>query len=137
MFGAAVVDIPVLDMVRYDRHTGAASWVPEFGSTSSPTEFKALHALSPYHNLDPAVCYPPMLVLAGEQDDIAVPWHAYKFIAAAQASEKCGNPVLLQIAWGAGHTFGNSNEASAETWARQLVFVSRAVGLDPGPPRTR
>jgi prolyl oligopeptidase len=133
LFGAAVIDIPALDMVRYDRHTGAASWIPEFGSTASVVEFRALRALSPYHNLDPRVCYPPTLVLAGEKDDIAVPSHAYKFIAALQASQPCASRALLLVAWGAGHTFGSSNEASAENWSRQLAFVSAAVGLDPLP----
>jgi prolyl oligopeptidase len=134
LFGAAVIDIPALDMVRYARHTGAASWLPEFGSIESPAEFRALRALSPYHNLDPRVCYPPILVLAGEKDDIAVPSHAYKFIAAAQAAQPCANPALLQVAWGAGHTFGSSNETSAENWARQLAFVSQSLGLDPARP---
>lgn len=136
LFGAAVIDIPALDMVRYDRHTGAASWIPEFGSTASPVEFKALRALSPYHNLDSSVCYPPMLVLAGENDDIAVPSHAYKFIAALQASQRCASPALLQVAWGAGHTFGSSNDTSADTWARQLAFVSFAM-LRPSDTRLR
>jgi prolyl oligopeptidase len=129
LFGAAVIDIPALDLVRYDRHTGAASWVAEFGSTAKPAEFKALRALSPYHNLDRRVCYPPTLVLAGEKDDIAVPSHAYKFIAALQASQPCANPALLQVAWGAGHTFGSSNETSGENWARQLAFLSRVLRL--------
>jgi hypothetical protein len=97
-------------------------------------EFKALRALSPYHNLKPEVCYPPTLVLAGEKDDIAVPSHAYKFVAALQASQPCSNPALLQVAWGAGHTFGTSNETSAENWARQLAFVARALGIDPASP---
>jgi hypothetical protein len=98
-------------------------------------EFNALRALSPYHNLKPEVCYPPTLVLAGEKDDIAVPSHAYKFVAALQASQPCSNPALLQVAWGAGHTFGTSNETSAENWARQLAFVARALGIDPASPQ--
>jgi pimeloyl-ACP methyl ester carboxylesterase len=126
-FGAALIDIPALDLVRYDQHTGAAAWVPELGSTASPVEFKALRALSPYHNLDPSVCYPPMLVTAGEKDDVAVPSHAYKFVAALQFAQPCAKPALLQVAWDAGHTFGASNESSAETWARQLAFVDRAL----------
>jgi prolyl oligopeptidase len=128
LFGAAVIDIPALDLVRYDRHSDAASWVAEFGSTAKPEEFKALRALSPYHNLNSRVCYPPTLVLAGEKDDIAVPSHAYKFIAALQASQPCANPALLQVAWSAGHTFGSSNETSGENWARQLAFISKSLG---------
>jgi prolyl oligopeptidase len=129
LFGAAVIEIPALDLLRYDRHSGAAAWIPEFGSPAVPREFHALRALSPYHNLKAGVCYPPTLVLAGEKDDIAVPSHAYKFVAALQQTQSCANPVLLQVAWGAGHTFGTSNESSAENWARQLAFVNRALKI--------
>jgi len=81
---AAVIDIPALDMLRYDRYTGAASWIPEFGSTASPVSSGRSARCRRTNNLDSRVCYPPTLVLAGEKDDIAVPSHAYKFVAALQ-----------------------------------------------------
>jgi prolyl oligopeptidase len=128
-FGAALVDIPVLDLLRYERVTGAASWIDELGSPADPAQFAALHALSPYHNVKDQRCATPTLVTAGERDQTAAPWHAYKYVAALQHSSTCDRPVLLQVAWGAGHTFGATPADARDTWARQLAFLARVVPL--------
>ena len=127
LFGASLVDIPALDLLRYPLFTGARAWVPELGSPDDPAGFKALLAYSPYHNVADGTCYPPTLVTAGERDETAVPWHAYKFIARLQRAQGCDHPVLLQVVEGAGHTFGTDDRQSAETWARQLTFLHRAL----------
>ena len=129
LFGAAIIDRPVLDMLRFDRFQQAAYWLPEFGSPHEKPDFDALRAWSPYHNVKPGTCYPPTLVMAGEQDAVAVPLHAYKFTAALQAAQGCANPVLLQIVWGAGHNFGTTPEQTAETWADETAFLTRVLGI--------
>lgn len=129
LFGAAVIDRPVLDMVRFDRFSQASYWLPEFGSPKDPEDFKALHAWSPYHNVKDGRCYPATLVMAGELDQVAVPLHAYKFTAAMQAAQGCGKPVLLKVMWGAGHNFGTTPEQTAESWADQTAFLLRALGI--------
>jgi prolyl oligopeptidase len=101
--------------------------VPEFGSVDDPAEFRALRSYSPYHNVTAGTCYPPTLVTAGERDETAVPWHAYKFIARLQHAQGCDHPVLLQVIEGAGHTFGTDDRQSAKTWARQLTFLERTL----------
>jgi prolyl oligopeptidase len=139
-FGAALVDIPILDMLRYERFTGAGYWRDEFGTAQDPEDFAALAGYSPYHNVRPGTCYPPTLVTAGEKDETAVPSHAYKFVAALQAAQGCANPVLLQVVWGGGHGYGTTPAQSALTYARQLAFLARALGEDgageppPSPP---
>ncbi len=127
LFGAVLMDISVTDMVRYDHFTGGAGWRAELGSSSDPEEFRALLAYSPYHNLKPGTCYPPVLITAGERDETTVPSHSYKFTAALQAAQQCSNPVLLQVMWGAGHTLGNTREQSAEILGRQLAFLFESV----------
>ena len=129
LFGAAVIDRPVLDMVRFDRFSQASYWLPEFGSPKDPEDFKALHAWSPYHNVKDGRCYPATLVMTGELDQVAVPLHAYKFTAAMQAAQGCGKPVLLKVMWGAGHNFGTTPEQTAESWADQTAFLLRALGI--------
>lgn len=61
-----------------------------------------------------------------------MPSHAYKFAARLQAAQRaapgCRAPALLQVVRGAGHSFGTTPEQTATTLARQLVFLSRAVG---------
>ena len=131
LFGAAVIDRPVLDMLRFDRFSQAAYWLPEFGSPRDREDFAALRAWSPYHNVKKGTCYPPALVMTGDRDQVAVPLHAYKFTAALQAAQGCANPVLLQLVRGAGHNFGATPEQTAETWADETAFLMRVLGIAP------
>lgn len=129
LFGAALVDVPVLDMVRFPRAPGGERWTPEFGDPADPEDLRALHRYSPYHNVRPETCYPATLVTAGEEDQAAPPWHAFKFVAALQAAQSCSRPVLLQVAWGAGHALGKDPESIRASHVRQLAFLAAALGF--------
>ena len=127
LFGAALIDIPVLDLLRYDRHTGGAMWAGELGDPKDPEDSKVLRAMSPIENVPERGCAPPTLVTAGSRDETAVPSHAYKYVAAMQRSQSCEAPILLQVVEGAGHSYGATAEQSAKTWAAQLAFVELAL----------
>ena len=130
LFGAAVINFPTLDQIRYVDFGSAKSWGPEFGMPEDPDDFKALYAYSPYHNLKPGTCYPPTWIQVGEKDDTTTPMHGYKFTAAMQAAQGCDNPVLLKIAWGAGHSYGLTPVQSRATLAEELAFLVKVLGLD-------
>ena len=130
LFGAIVIDRPVLDLLRFDQFTAASYWRPEFGSPANPEEFKFLRGYSPYHNLKSGQCYPPTLVMIGDRDQTAVPLHAYKFTAAMQAAQGCDQPVLLKMMWGAGHNFGATPEQTTDSFTDELTFIYRVLGLD-------
>jgi prolyl oligopeptidase len=130
LFGASVIDRPVLDLLRFDKFTAASYWKPEFGSPSNPEEFKALRAYSPYHNLERGRCYPPTLIMVGDKDQIAFPAHAYKFTAAMQTAQGCDNPVLLKIMHGAGHNFGATPQQNADNWTEELSFLVRVLRME-------
>ena len=130
LFGAALIDIPVLDMLRYEKFTAGGQWIQEFGSVEDAEEFKALYSYSPYHNIKSGRCYPPMMIRMGERDQTAVPLHAYKFTAAMQAAQSCDRPVLLKVMWGAGHNFGATPEANIDSSADGLTFLVEALKLD-------
>lgn len=132
LFAATVIQYPTLDMLRYHLFGG---WPSEFGTADDPEEFEALRRISPYHLVDPAVCYPPMIVQAGALDEVTSPVHAYKFAAALQgpagaATRACGHPQLLKIAWRAGHSPGGTPEEQATTGADQIAFLIKVLGLD-------
>lgn len=129
LFGASVIDIAVLDLVRFDKFTAASYWKPEFGSPADANQFKALYSYSPYHNLRSGKCYPPTLVMTGERDQTAVPLHSYKFIAAMQTAQACDNPVLLKVMRETGHNFGSTPERRVESWTDMLVFLYRVLNL--------
>lgn len=128
LFGAAILDYPVLDLLRYDQFTGGARWRSEFGTAEDPDDFAALLGYSPYHTIRLHRCYPPTLVSPGEQDQVTPPLHAYKFVAALQHAQRCDEPILLRVTWGAGHSSGATVEDAVETWTDQLSFLVRVLG---------
>jgi len=130
LFGAALIGIPSLDMLRYEEYTAFKGWTSGFGSVENKEEFLNLYKWSPYHNIKANTCYPPMLVTVGEKDQTTPPQHGYKFVAALQAHQRCDNPVLLKIVWGGGHGFGVTNEQTVETKSQEIGFLTQVLDLD-------
>ena len=141
VFGAALIGIPSLDMLRYHHFTAVPGWTRGYGSSDHPEEFKVLHSYSPYHgvlDLDAGRCFPPTLVTVGEKDDVTPPLHGYKFVAAlqhqqhragaGQGASPCASPALLKVVRGAGHGFGTTPAQSRRTYAEELSFLSRVLG---------
>ena len=51
LFRAVVIQVPLLDMLRYHRFLIARLWIPEYGSAEDPEQFRWLRAYSPYHHV--------------------------------------------------------------------------------------
>ncbi|MCA1714772.1 MAG: prolyl oligopeptidase family serine peptidase, partial [Gammaproteobacteria bacterium] len=49
LFGAVVVQVPLLDMQRYHQLLAGASWVAEYGDPDKPVEWAFIRTFSPYH----------------------------------------------------------------------------------------
>lgn len=118
MVNAAVVQVPLLDMLRYDRLLAGASWVDEYGSPSVPEERAFLASISPYHNLRRRDDFPVPFVLTSTKDDRVHPGHARKYVARMQ---ELGMPVLYYENIDGGHSAAaNLNEAARR---RALEFT--------------
>ena len=81
LFGAAVCQVPLLDMRRYHKLLAGASWMGEYGDPDDPEQWKFIRTFSPYHNLDPKVSYPRTLFTTSTRDDRVHPGHARKMVA--------------------------------------------------------
>jgi prolyl oligopeptidase len=81
LYHAVDIQVPLLDMLRFEKIAAGASWVGEYGSVSKPRERAFLASISPYNNLRPGVHYPTALIWTTTKDDRVGPQHARKFAA--------------------------------------------------------
>ncbi|MDN3506451.1 MAG: prolyl oligopeptidase family serine peptidase [Simkaniaceae bacterium] len=127
LFGAAIPQVGVLDMLNFHKHTIGWAWCTEFGTPDDPEDYQVLHSYSPYHNIQKEIAYPPTLITTADHDDRVVPFHSYKFAAALQQSKDTGAPHLLRIYPNSGH----SASRSKELWMREnldlLLFLQREL----------
>jgi prolyl oligopeptidase len=129
LFGVAVAQVGVLDMLRFREFTVGKGWETDYGSVDDKEEFAALRAYSPYHNVRPNVDYPATLILTGDHDDRVFPAHSFKFAAAMQNADPHGKPVLIRIDLRAGHGTGKPVSKRVEETADVYAFVLNAMGL--------
>ncbi|MCL2497508.1 MAG: prolyl oligopeptidase family serine peptidase [Symbiobacteriaceae bacterium] len=106
LFGAVIVWVPVLDMLRYHIFTSGRNWIGEYGCAEDPEQFPFMYKYSPLHNVKMNTVYPPTLVMTADTDDRVVPCQARKFTATIQAADGGENPILIRIEKAAGHGQG-------------------------------
>jgi prolyl oligopeptidase len=128
LFGAAVPEVALLDMLRFPKFTIGWQWQSEYGSSDTPEGFTYLIKYSPLQNIKPGTCYPPTLITTGDHDDRVVPGHSFKFAATLQAAQGCANPVLIRIETKAGHGGGKPIGKIIDEQSDVLGFMWNAVG---------
>ncbi len=133
LFGAVLSDVPVTDMLRYEKFTIGWAWVSDYGSASNADEFKALYAYSPLHNVAKGTAYPPTMITTADHDDRVVPGHSFKFAAALQAAQGGDAPILIRIETKAGHGGGKPTTKQIEEWADKLAFTAKVLRIELPP----
>ena len=124
LFGAAVADVGVMDMLRFHKFTIGWAWVDDYGSSDDPKGFKYLRAYSPYHNIKPGTKYPAVLITTADHDDRVVPGHSFKYAAALQAAQAGERPILIRVDVKSGHGAGKPTAKLIEEVADRLAFIT-------------
>jgi prolyl oligopeptidase len=130
LFGAAIPEVGVMDMLRFHKFTIGWNWIADYGSSDVGEEFKALYAYSPLHNIRAGVKYPPTLITTADHDDRVVPAHSFKYAATLQALASRDNPALIRIETKSGHgasSLTKQLEAAADIYA----FTMYNLGVEP------
>ncbi len=133
LFAVAVPQVGVMDMLRFHRFTIGWNWIPDYGSSDDPAEFRALFAYSPLHNLVPGTSYPATLVTTADHDDRVVPAHSFKYAAALQAAQGGDAPVLIRVDTRSGHGASNTTKQLDST-ADVFAFLLHHLGVRPRLP---
>lgn len=125
MIHAAVVQVPLLDMLRFDQLLAGASWVDEYGSPSNPQERRFLETISPYQNLRARPDFPLPFVETSTKDDRVHPGHARKYVA---RMIELGMPVLYYENIDGGHSAAaNQNEAARRRALEYTYLMQRLM----------
>jgi len=127
LWNAVDIQVPLLDMLRYEQIQAGASWVGEYGSVSIPEERAFLASISPQNNLKAGVKYPQPLIWTTTKDDRVGPQHARKF--AAKMSDM-GLPYLFYEVIEGGHGSGANIEQRVHTTAMEFTYFARQL-MDP------
>ena len=124
LYNAAIIAVPLLDMLRYHKLLAGASWMEEYGDPDKAEDRAFIEAYSPYQNLDPEAEYPLTYVYTSTKDDRVHPGHARKFAARMKAQ---GHGVLYFERIEGGHSAGADLLQAAETQALEYVYLHRAL----------
>lgn len=124
LWKAVVIQVPLLDMIRYEQIAAGASWVDEYGSVANPQEKAFLQTISPYQNLKKGVAYPEPYIWTTTKDDRVGPQHARKFAA---RMKEYGLPYLFYEDTAGGHSGDADIEQGARLAAMQMVYFSQKL----------
>ena len=126
LWNAVVVQVPLLDMLRYHKLLAGASWVGEYGDPDIPEERAFLEKISPYQNFDAEADYPAPFFLTSTKDDRVHPGHARKM---AKLFEDAGKPFYYYENIDGGHSAAANLQETARRSALEYMYLMRR--LDP------
>lgn len=130
LWKAVVIQVPLLDMIRYERIAAGASWVDEYGSVAIPEERAFLEKISPYQNLRKGVAYPEPYIWTTTKDDRVGPQHARKFAA---RMKEYGLSYLFYEDTAGGHSGDADIAQGARLQALQMTyFAQKLIGPADG-----
>ncbi|MEL6530524.1 MAG: prolyl oligopeptidase family serine peptidase [Pseudomonadota bacterium] len=124
LFNAAIVAIPLFDMLRYHLIGRGASWIGEYGDPRIEEQRKWIEGYSPYQKIVEGVDYPTPFLWASTADDRTHPAHARK---GAAKFKELGQPYYYFEDMTGGHSGGVDNEQRAKLQALQYVYLMQQL----------
>jgi prolyl oligopeptidase len=124
LFGAVVIQVPLLDLLRYHRLLAGASWMAEFGDPDDPKEAEFLRRISPYQKLRPGLAYPEPFFVTSTKDDRVHPAHARK-MAAKMAAMRL--PFLYYENVDGGHSAAANLREQARRQALEFTYLCQKL----------
>jgi prolyl oligopeptidase len=124
LINAAVIESPLIDMLRYHEMPAGASWIGEYGDPRIPEEAAWIARYSAYQNLRPGADYPRVYITTNTRDDRVHPGHSRKF--AARLGEM-GYDHLYYEETSGGHSNDADPIANARRWARHYVYLAQQL----------
>nr|WP_137677906.1 prolyl oligopeptidase family serine peptidase [Parerythrobacter lutipelagi] len=128
LFNAAIVQIPLFDMLRYHLIGRGASWIGEYGDPRIPEQREWIEGYSPYQQLTEDKDFPRIYYVTSTADDRTHPSHGRKAAARMAAN---GQDYLYYEDMQGGHSGGVDNDQRAKLQAMQWVYLMQQL-MDGG-----
>ncbi len=131
LFGAAVIQVGMLDAIRAETTTNGVPNIKEFGTVTDEEGFNGLLAMSSYHHVREGVTYPATILTHGYNDPRVNVWMSGKMAARLQAANgEDGPPVLLRVEFDAGHGIGSTRDQLLSEYADIFSFLFWQLAKD-------
>ena len=124
LFNAAIIQVPLFDMLRYHLIGAGASWIGEYGDPRIPEQRAWLAAYSPYQRLTPGRTYPTPFIHTSTADDRVHPAHGRK--AAARLAQ-LGQPYYYYENMEGGHAAAANHQENARRIALEFVYATKRL----------
>jgi prolyl oligopeptidase len=124
LINAAIIQVPLFDMLRFHKLLAGASWMAEYGNPDIPEQRAWIEAYSPYQRLEAGQPYPEVFIHTSTKDDRVHPGHARK---AAARLEELGYPVLFYENTDGGHAAGANLRETARRLALEYTYLTRRL----------
>jgi len=124
LFNAAVVQVPLFDMMRFHKLLAGASWKAEYGDPDIAEQRAWIAEYSPYQALKAGQKYPEVFIHTSTKDDRVHPGHARK---AAAKLDALGYPVLFYENTDGGHSAAANLKETAKRVALEYTYLTRKL----------
>lgn len=127
LINAAVIQVPLFDMLRFHKLLAGDSWKGEYGDPDIPEQRAWIAEYSPYQRLSADAPYPQVFIHTSTKDDRVHPGHARK---AAARLEELGHDVLFYENTDGGHAAGANLRETARRVALEYTYLTRRLMRD-------
>jgi prolyl oligopeptidase len=124
LFNAAIIQVPLFDMIRYPKLGAGASWIGEYGDPDKPEQRAWIDGYSPYQKLVAGKTYPTPFILTSTKDDRVHPGHGRKAAAKIAA---LGQPYYYYENIDGGHSAAANLAESARRAALEYTYATKRL----------
>lgn len=124
LFNAAIIQVPLFDMLRYHKLGAGASWIGEYGDPENPEQRRWIEGYSPYQMLVKGKEYPTPFIHTSTKDDRVHPAHGRKGAARLAA---LGQPYYYYENIDGGHSAAANLKESARRLALEYTYATKQL----------